>query len=62
MSGEFDPRKYSYSAKLEQWPQIFVKLTFRELCRSKSSGLHHFDNMPIIHCAKKYVNQLDTNP
>ena len=30
MSGEFDSRKESYSTKLEQRPQIFVKLSFRE--------------------------------
>ena len=42
--------KDSHSAKLEGRPQIFVKLSFRELCGSKISGLHHFDNMSIIHC------------
>ena len=41
--------KDSHSAKLEGRPQIFVKLSFRELCGSKISGLHHFDNMSIIH-------------
>ena len=30
MSGEFDSRKDSHSAKFEQIPQIFVKLSFRE--------------------------------
>ena len=49
MSGEFDPRKDSQSTKFEQKPQIFVKLSFRELCDSKLSGLHTFDNMTIIH-------------
>ena len=34
MSGEFDSRKDSHSTKLEQRPQIFVKLNFRELCGS----------------------------
>ena len=34
MSGEFDSRKDSHSTKLEQRPQIFVKLSFRELCCS----------------------------
>ena len=28
---------------------IFVKLSFSELCNSKLSGLHAFDNMAIIH-------------
>ena len=49
MSGKFDSRKHSHSAKLGQRPQIFVKLSFRELCGSKFSGLHPFDNMVIIH-------------
>ena len=49
MSGEFDSRKDSQSTKLEQRPQIFLKLSFRELCDSKLSGLHAFDNMVIIH-------------
>ena len=48
MSGEFDSRKNSQSIKFEQKPQIFVKLSFRELCNSKLSGLHAFD-MAIIH-------------
>ena len=49
MSGEIDSRKDSQSTKFEQKPQIFVKLSFRELCDSKLSGLHAFDNMAIIH-------------
>ena len=49
MSGEFDSRKDSQSTKFEQRPQIFVKLSFRELCNSKLSGLHAFDNTVIIH-------------
>ena len=49
MSGEFDSRKDSQSTKFEQRPQIFVKLSFRELCDSKLSGLQAFDNMTIIH-------------
>ena len=51
MSGEFDSRKDSQSTKFEQRPQIFVKLSFRKLCDSKLSGLHHFD-MAIIHWVK----------
>ena len=49
MSREFDSRKDSESTKFEQRPQIFVKLSFRELCDSKLSGLRAFDNMVIIH-------------
>ena len=49
MSEEFDSRKDSQSTKLEQRPQIFVKLSFRELCDSKLSGLHAFNDMAIIH-------------
>ena len=29
--------------------KIFVKLSLRELCDSKLSGLHVFDNMVVIH-------------
>ena len=49
MSGEFDSRKDLQSTKFEQRPQIFVKLSFRELCDSKLSGLHTFDNITTIH-------------
>ena len=49
MSGKFDLRKVSLSTKFERRPQIFVKLSFIELCDSKLSGLHAFDNMAIIH-------------
>ena len=49
MSGEFDSRKDLQSTKFERRPQIFVKLSFRELCDSKFSGVHAFDNMTIIH-------------
>ena len=48
MSGEFDSRKDSQSTKFEPRPQIFIKLSFRELCESKLSGLLAFDNMAII--------------
>ena len=48
MSGEFDSRKDSHSAKLERSSRIFVKLSFRDLCGSDLSGLHPFDNMAII--------------
>ena len=48
MSGEVDSRKDSQSTKLKQKLQIFIKLSFRELCDSKLSGLHAFD-MTIIH-------------
>ena len=49
MSGESDSREDSQSPKFEQRPRIFVKLSLRELCDSKLSGLHPFDNMAIIH-------------
>ena len=48
MSGEFDSRKDSQSTKFEQRPQIFIKLSFKELFDSKLSGLHAFD-MAAIH-------------
>ena len=49
MSGEFDSRKDSHSTRLEQTPQIFIKLCFKELYGSKLSGLHPSDNIGIIH-------------
>ena len=52
MSGEFDSRKDSQSTEFERRSQIFVKLSFRELCNSKLSGLHAFDKMVIIHEVK----------
>ena len=48
-AGEFDSRKDSQSTKLERRARIFVKLIFGEMCNSKLSGLHAFDNMAIIH-------------
>ena len=48
MSREFDSRKDSQSKKFEQMPQIFIKLSLRDLCDSKLSGLHAFDNMAIL--------------
>ena len=45
---EFDSRKDSHSTKFDRRPQIFEKLSFRELCNSKFSGLHTFDNIAII--------------
>ena len=52
MLGEFDSRKDSRSTKFEKRPQIFVKLSFGELCDSKVSGLHPSDKMTIIHSVK----------
>ena len=52
MSGEFHPRKDSHSTKFDERPPIFVKLSFREMCDSKLSGLHPFDNMAIIYLVK----------
>ena len=34
MSGEFDSRKDSESTRFERKPEIFIKLSFRELCDS----------------------------
>ena len=48
ISVEFDSKKDSHLTKLEQRPQIFVKLSFSELRGSKLSGLHLFD-MAISH-------------
>ena len=49
MSEDFESRKDSHSTKLEQRPKIFVKLSSRELCSSKLSGLHPFDYMVIVY-------------
>ena len=49
MSGEFGFRKDSHSTKFKLKPRIFSKLSFREFCDSKLSGLYPFDNMIIIH-------------
>ena len=49
MSREFDSRKDSQLTKFERKPQIFVKLSFRELYDSKLSDLHPFDSMATIH-------------
>ena len=57
MSVEFDSRKDSHSTKLERRPQIFAKLSFKELCGSKLSGSHPFDNMAIVYIVK---NRLKT--
>ena len=52
MPGEFCVMKDSHLAKFERRPRTFVKLSFRELCDSKLSGLHRFDNMAITHCVR----------
>ena len=57
MSGEFDSRKDLHSTKLERKPQIFIKLSFKEFCGSKLSGLHPFDNMTIIQSVKNRLKQ-----
>ena len=46
---ELDSRKDPFSTKFKQRPQVFINLSFGELCNSKLSGLHPFDNMAIIH-------------
>ena len=35
-----------------RWPQIFMKLSFRELCNLKWSDLHAFENTTIMQWAK----------
>ena len=53
MSGEFDLRKDSQSTKFEQRPQIFLKLSFSELCDQNDLIYMPFDNMAIIQCVFK---------
>ena len=57
MSGQFDAKKDLHSTKFDQRLQIIAKLSFRELCDPKLSGLHSFDNMAIIH---RVTNMLET--
>ena len=52
MSEEFDSRKDLQAKTVEQRPQIFLKLSFRELSSSKLSGLQAFDYMAIYHSLK----------
>ena len=47
MSGEFDSSKHLHSIGTKALN--ILKLSFREFCGSKLSGLHPFDNMTIIH-------------
>ena len=68
MSQEFNSWKDSHSTKLlKRRPQILVKLSFRELCDSKLSGLHPFDNIVISWVKNKLkierlaVSSWDTN-
>ena len=44
MSGEIDSEKIHN----QQNPQIFIKLSCRELCDSKLTGLYTFDKMVIM--------------
>ena len=46
-SGDFDSRKDSIN-KIRTKASIFIKLSFRDLCDSKLSGLHVFDNIMAI--------------
>ena len=47
MSREFDSGKDSHLTKFERRCRVLVKLSFRELCYSKLSGLRPCDNMVI---------------
>ena len=57
MLEEFDSRKDLQSTKFKRRPQIFVKLSLKELCDSKLAGLLAFDNMVIIKC--KFVKNIN---
>ena len=58
ISGKFGLRKDSHSPKFERIAQILVKLSSRELCDSKVSGLGTFDdNMAISLSQKIVINQ-----
>ena len=49
ISKEFDSRKDSQSKKFKRRPRTFKNPSFKDLCDSKLSGLHAFDNLAIIH-------------
>ena len=57
MLGGFDSRRDSQSTNFGQRPQTLVKLSFRQLCDSKSSGSCSFDNMAIILMSLKWVKK-----
>ena len=57
MLGEVDLRKDSRSIKFKWRPQIFVKLSFRDLSNSKLSGLHPSDKTTIIHWVKNRIKK-----
>ena len=65
MSGEFDSRKDSQSTKLKRRPQIFVKLSLRELCDSKLSGYIserlHVSGIRLPDCSKEAKTQKNDN-
>ena len=48
ISGKFHSRKYSHSKKFQWRPQIFRKLSFKELCDSNLLGVYPFVNMAIF--------------
>ena len=52
MSEEFDARKDSHSTKLEQRPQILIKLGFRELYDLKSYLVYVFLKIWLSHGVK----------
>ena len=52
MSEEFDARKDSHSTKLEQRPQILIKLGFRELYDLKSYLVEVFLKIWLSHGVK----------
>ena len=53
VSGEFDSRKDSHPTKFAQRTWILVKLSFREFCDSKTSGLYAFNYTAISLNQKK---------
>ena len=58
MSGEFDSKKDSHSTKFKGRPRNLVKLSFKELCDSKFSGLHPFDNIATSKLSQKQEGRL----
>ena len=58
ISGEFDSTKDSHQTKFDRRTRILVKLSYREWCDSKVSGLSTFDNNMAMSLSRKIgINQ-----
>ena len=66
--GSLIQEKIHIQQNLNEGCWIFVKISFRESCDSKLSGLHAFDSIAIIHWVensfekRQILSSWDTNP